>query len=452
MNESNILAGFLAGLTFGDLSEAVVAKAEDLILDQLGIALGASTKPWSVGVYKYVQSLGGPAESTIAGYGDRVRADSAAFANATFGHGFEMDDTYLPANSHVGAVVVPTALALAERDLIDGRSLLLAVVAGYEAMGRVGVAIAPSCLSRGFHPTSVTGPIGAAAAASKVLGFDSELMLNAIGIASSHSSGVTEYTQTGGSLKRIHAAIAASGGIRAAFLAQTGITSPPTILEGKKGLCRAFSDTFYPEKLTSNLGKDFVVADMSYKFHCCNYFIQAALDATGKIVKEHHIKPDDIEQIIMGTCKHGVALVGTIVEPKDLTGAQFSAPFSIAMCVVKGSNGPLDYNEKNLKDPDIRELGKKVRLEVDSEIEATFPAKRGARVTIKLKDGASYAVKLEGPKGSPDNPMTRAEVQDKFRNLACAVLPTARAEEIITMTAGLRDLKNIATLCKLLVA
>ncbi len=452
MNESKKLAEFLADLSYKDLGGEVIEKAKDLILDQLGVELVASTKPWNVIVYKYVRGFGGLGESTIVNYGDKVRAENAAFANATFGHGFEMDDSYLPGNVHPGCVVVPVALAFGERELIDGKGFLLAVVAGYEAMCRIAGCVAPSLVRRGFHPVGVAGPFGAAAVVGKMLGFDDELMLNALSIAGSHSAGISEFNQTGGNVKRMHAGMAASGGIRTALLAQAGLTGPPTILEGKKGFCRAFSNQYHLEQLMSNLGEEFTVTKVSIKRYCCCYQIQTPIDATTKIVKEHSIKPNDIEEIVMGTNVEGISAVGTILEPKDITGAQFSAPFTLAMCVVKGSNGFRDYSEENLRDPEIKRLAKRVRLVVDDEVQASYPAKRTIRMTVKLKNGTSYQQYLEGVRGTPENPMTRKEVEDKFRSIATVVLPKDKVEEIIDTVEGLDSLDNISSLGKLLVS
>ncbi|MBI2859843.1 MAG: MmgE/PrpD family protein [Chloroflexi bacterium] len=452
MDESRQLAAFFAGLDYGSLSAEVVERTKDLILDQLGVELAASTKPWSVAVLRYIRDQGSRGPSTIVNYGDKMTMENAAFANATFGHGFELDDTYPPGSTHPGSVVIPAALAVGERELIDGKKFLLAVVSGYEAMGRVARCVAPFLLRRGFHPTSTAGTFGAAAATAKVLGFDGGLMLNALSIAGSHSAGIEEYTQTGGSMKRTHAGIAAQGGMRSAFLARAGLTGPPTVLEGKKGFCQAFSSQYDLQKLVSGLGADFVVAGMGIKRHCCCYQVQAPLDATSKIVKEHGIKPGDIAEIVMGTNSNALETVGKIREPREVAGAQFSAAFSLAMCVVKGSNGFRDYTEENLQDADIKELARKVRLEVDDEINAAYPLKRAIRMTVKLKDGTTYQEKLEGARGTPANPMTRAELEEKFHGLATVVLADSRAKEIVKVVRSLDEVGNISTLSKLLVS
>jgi 2-methylcitrate dehydratase PrpD len=452
MDESKRLARFLSELRYNDLSNEVVERTKELVLDQLGIQLATSTTPEGLALYKYIQGVGGLGESTVVNYGDKVRAENAVFINAAFGHGFELDDTYLLSGTHPGAITIPSALALGEKELVDGKGFVAAIVAGYEAMGRISRSLAPSYWHRGFDPITVSGPFGAAAVVGKVLAFDADLMLNAISIAASHSSGIMEYAQTGGNVKRMHAGMAAFGGTRAALLAGAGITGPPTILEGRSGFCRAFSDDYRLGDILSDLGTEFVVMGISFKCHCVCYQIQAPIDATSKIVREHGIKPNDIEEIVIGTNEVAIPQVGIIFEPEEIAAAQFSAPFSVAMCVVKGSNDFRVYTEENLKDPEIKALAKRVRLEVDDQVQAMFPQKRAVRVTVKLKDGTSYEERLEGARGTPVNPMPRGEVEDKFRDLASVVLPDARIEEIIKVVEDLVELRDITALSKLLAA
>ncbi|MFH1087111.1 MAG: MmgE/PrpD family protein, partial [Chloroflexota bacterium] len=281
---------------------------------------------------------------------------------------------------------------------------------------------------------------------------DDDLMLNALSVAGSHSSGLNEFTQTGGSVKRIHAGVAAFGGMRAALLARAGVSGPPTVLEGESGFWHAFSDEVRAERLTSGFGKDFVLMGTSYKRYACCHQLHAAIDATSKIVGEHGLKADDIESVVMGTNKSALRIVGTITEPKDVTESQFSATYGLALCVVKGGNGFSDYNEDNLKDPEIRKLARKVRLEVDEEAEAQFPAKRAVRVTVTTKDRKTYQQRLDGPRGTPENPLTRSQVQEKFRSLAAMVLPSSRAEEIVKAVQRLDTLGTVSTLSRLLVS
>ena len=143
--------------------------------------------------------------------------------------------------------------------------------------------------------------------------------------------------------------------------------------------------------------------------------------------------------------------MGKIYEPEEVPAAQFSAPFSVAMNVIKGSNRFRDYTDENLKNPEIKALARRVRLEVDPEVQAMFPQKRAVRVIVRLKNGVRYETRLEGARGTPVNPMTNDEVEEKFRDLATVVLPGKRVEEIIHMVRDLEELRYVSALSRLLV-
>ena len=161
------VAEYATNLRYADLPLTVVDRAKQLVLDQLACEIGVSTKPWLQLAATYVVGLGGIPEATIVGSSHRTNAENAAFVNGAFGHGFEVDDAYPPGLIHPGAVIVPAALAAGEREGCSGRDFLLAVVLGYDVMGRIGCALSPTQLYRGFHPTSAAGPIGAARSASR---------------------------------------------------------------------------------------------------------------------------------------------------------------------------------------------------------------------------------------------------------------------------------------------
>ena len=188
---------------------------------------------FKVGERLYVaEGKGGRQESTVINYGLRTSAEDAAFVNACFGHGTMGDDTDSVCHAHFGSIIIPAALALGEREGITGRELIKAVVVGYEVSSRIGAA-APLAEARGFHPGPIFGPFGVAACTGVIVGFNENQILDAIGIAGSHASGLMEYSRSGGTVNRLHSSIAAYGGMRAAFLTQRGVKGPPTILEGE---------------------------------------------------------------------------------------------------------------------------------------------------------------------------------------------------------------------------
>jgi 2-methylcitrate dehydratase PrpD len=203
------------------------------------VELACSVLDWNKKVLKYVKDLGVASDqATIVGYGVRCAAEYAAFVNATFGHGFEIDDFAPAAIAHPGCVAVPASLNVAEREHLSGKDVLTGVALAGEVITRIGESGMKWMLARGFHETCILGVFGASAVAAKMLGMDAQNIACAMSIAGSHASGTTEYTQSGGDVKRVHAGIGANAGIRSALLARNGLTGPLTILEGTRSAAK----------------------------------------------------------------------------------------------------------------------------------------------------------------------------------------------------------------------
>jgi 2-methylcitrate dehydratase PrpD len=451
MNETRALANFITNIKYDDLSEEIITKAKTLILDQFGCELAFAVMPWGRAVYQYVRDKkGASGESTVVHYGLKTVPEDAAFANAVFGHGFEMDDTDLRTTSHPGVAVIPAAMATGEKERITGRELITSVVVGYDVMIRIGMA-SRLMQERGFHTTAVLGPFGAAAATCKVLGLNADTVTSALGIAASQCGGISEYTRSGGSVKRLHAGFAAQAGTRATLTARLGITGPSTAIEGKSGFCQAYADKYFLKDITDGLGREFRILGVGTKSYCCCFAQHAVIDATTLIAKKHRARPEEIEEVVVAQRAREANAVGTIVEPTDVISAQFSGRFGLALRLVKGGNEFKDYSEENLKDPQILALVKRVKYGVDKELEAMPPASNPAKVMIKLKDGTIYRERVDYSKGTVQNPMTKEELENKFRSLASMVIPADRVEDIIRVVGKLEEVDDVNNLTPLLV-
>lgn len=451
MNETQTLARFIAEISYRDLSSEVIAKAKELILDQIGCQLAFAALPWSQLIYKYVENKhGGKEASTVTYYGLKTTTEEAAFANATFGHGFEMDDDESHTTSHPGVVIIPSALAVGEAKGITGKNFLLAVIVGYDAMLRVGMA-ARTMVNRSFHTTAVTGPFGSAAAAAKIMDLKQDQVLNALSIAASEAGGISEYAVSGGSVKRLHAGFAAQSGIKAAVLASLGLTGPTAALEGKKGVCQAFANEYYPEEITKGLGKEFRIFWTGHKPYCCCQAQHTTIDALSAILAEHPLKHSDIQEIIVEQMPRDIIAVGNVIQPHDIVSAQFCGRFGIALRLIKGSNGFKDYTLENIKDPELLEFIKKVKYVADKEMEKLPPGAAPTRLTLKRNNGEVYINRVDYAKGTPQNPLTRQEIEDKYKGLASLVLSDVKVNEIKSIVDNLEDLENIRSLMKLLI-
>jgi 2-methylcitrate dehydratase PrpD len=447
------LAEFCYGLRLGDVPPEVVDKVKLHFLDQIGCQLIGTTLPWSQTVEQYAYAYGRSGKATLVMRDERLDAESAALSNAMAGHAFEIDD-YHQAPAHPGCVAVPAAIAVAEEQGCTGEELLLGVVLGFEVIVRIAEAAWPEAMTeRGFHTTCAQGVFGAAAAAGRLMKLDERQMLMAIALAGSHASGTMEHSQSGGDVKRYHASLGAAGGIRSARLAALGLTAPPTLLEGKKGFLQAFSPSPRGNQLIEKLGEEWRLMATCIKPYCCCGLIHAKIDALAQIMRDHAVGPGEIEEIVVGCDRLSLAVTGvTGPAPNDMTAAQFSTQFSLALRLASGSNDYHAYQHAmaaGAPDPALVAIAHKVRMEWDEECQDAFPAQYMAKLTVRTRDGKTYQTSAFS-KGSPGNPMSRSEVEDKFISNALVVLPEPRAFELLEMLNNVERLLATSELTGLL--
>ncbi|GAB7551194.1 MmgE/PrpD family protein [Novosphingobium sp. 11B] len=443
------LAQWGLSLRLEDVPGDVLEKVKLHLLDQIGAQASCHALPTPRITQRYVTQFGRPGIASVLGTNLSLDPEDAGFANAVAGSSFEIDDYGgNGAYAHPGCVVVPGALAVAESLQASGAEFLRSVTAGFEVIMRLAVATMPSMLQeRGVHQTGAHGVFGVAIASSLLHGDDAETATNALSIAGSHASGTTEYSQTGGEVKRIHAGIGVAGGLRGARLARLGISAPPTILEGRRGVLQALCNGYDITPLYEELGT-------RWHFHekaALKAFASCALvhhhfAALDKIRARHAVAIDEIEEVVLGcdplTLIHNGA-AGP--HPTTLVGAQFSAEYGIAMRIVRGNNSVgtyLDLQAEGFQDPAIKAIAEKVVMAADAECAAGLPM---GRVTIRLRSGETlsdtgYAL------GSPLNPLGRGDVEDKYRELVerdFGAEATKRSLDLIMNIENVADLRTL---------
>ena len=458
MHETRTIAEWAIGLNLSEIPEEVKAHARRFILDNFGCQVAGATLPWSKDYREVITRTRSGNGATVAYYGDRLAPDDAAFLNSAFNHANETDDTHLKSPTHPGGIAVPAALALAEYAGGDGEKLLLAVIAAYEVQIRLSWACSPHLIYKGHHPPVGVGPFGAAIAGAIMKEFDLETTINALGIAGSHSAGLIEYTKTGGSVKRIHSAIPTQAGVRAALFAEIGITAPHTILEGEKGFCKVFAGEYDLTRLTDGLGETWHLLDNGLKPYSCCHLIHAAFDALDNIRDETPLRPEDVNAVRVATNSEPIlSHIGSIMEPDDILGAQFSLPFSVAMRLhngnrgVQGGNGFWDYTDVDFKDSELLETARKVSVFVAEDDSEWSSVDKGAGVEVETKDGRVLKETVTFSKGLPENPMTQAEVEEKFRYLVDPVMPKGVPQAIVETVNEVESVQDINEIVKLLV-
>jgi 2-methylcitrate dehydratase PrpD len=432
------LVDFLAALEPSGLPATVFDRARYLLLDYLGVTIRGSCAESSAPVYRMIERIGAPGNSTVIGKSIRTLAGYAALANGTAAHAIELDDTHNAGSIHLGVVMFPTALALAETlpDLHSDQ-FFTAVVAGYEMAARIAMAVQPKeHYLLGFHPTATCGVFGAAVTASKLLGLTHDQMLSAVGIAGSVAAGSLEFLSDGAWTKRLHPGLAAQSGIQTSMLAAEGFRGPSRILEGRDGFLRGYTRNPLPETLTADLGQSFAILHTSVKPHACCRYMQGPIDAILALVGEHDLRPEQIRQIEVAVLEAGWPLVveprAQKYDPRSVVEAQFSIPYGAAVAVIDRAAGLEQFSQARLQSSDVRAFLDKIVMGKNPEIEKTFPAEWPAIVNIHLEDGRAFEKMIRHPKGDPSNALTWPEVISKFRGLAGTVLPADRCEKIVT--------------------
>lgn len=423
-------------LRYEHLDAAAHAGVGRLLRDQIALQIGISRMPWSRQLLSYMEGQKREGRSHVAASTLTMHAADAAFVNGSYGHGFEYDDAHGASASHPGSCVIPAALAIGEEIGASLEEVITAIVAGYEVYTRIGMLAAPDLLKRGFHPHGVLSNFGAAAVAAKLRKFDAETTLHALSIALSHTSGTTEFTSTGGSIKRVHAGIGTRNGMVAADLARAGITGPRAFLSGNKGFFRTFLQRAPGELPEARFALDqpFEVATVWLKAYCACYCTHAYIDA----VRPFAARRADIIGIHLGIQPAFDVVVGNsnanAFAPRNIEHVQFSLPVQVALALHGKGNGyriHKDYLAGQLDMAPLMETARLVKITPMPELDKGYPGKFVADVTLSLRDGSTEHVFVEDPIGTLANPMS-LEVQDqKFLELTTDVLGEQRANQLL---------------------
>jgi 2-methylcitrate dehydratase PrpD len=414
---SQALARFAASLRFDDIPPAVVRRTEDLFLDWFGSALaGKGARPVeAIARVALAQGpAGGPSEVLIARR--RTSPYFAAMVNAAASHFAEQDDVHNGSVFHPAAVVFPAALATAQALGRSGRELLAASVAGYEVGIRAGEFLGRPHY-KVFHTTGTAGTLAAAAAVGHLLRLDADRMLHAFGSAGTQAAGLWEFLRDAADSKQLHTAHAASAGLLAAQLAAEGFTGARRILEGAQGMAAGMSRDADPARLTDRLGERWATAETSFKFHASCRHTHPAADALLALVRRNDLRADRIASIVAQVHQGAIDVLGPVVDPQTVHQAKFSMGTVLALVALHGHAGLAEF-DTHWRDPAVVALRNKVRMQLDAEVDAAYPARWIGKVVVETTDGRALAARVDEPKGDPGNTLTRPELEDKALKLA----------------------------------
>ena len=438
MNETRELAAFVHETDYKDLPPDLIASFKIFVLDTLAAAFIGSLLPWAKSVLEMVRELGGNREASVVNQSWKTDISRAALANGTMISSFECEPL---TGSHSSGTVFPAVFAVCEREHMNGKSFMTALILGAEVSARIARTAVGLETQRGFHNPGTQGPLAAAVAVGKLYELNRDGLVSALGIAGSGSAGLLEFVWDGANTKRIHPGRASQLGLESALLARKGFSGPSTILEGRYGYYNAFSLPPNMEKLLDGLGQRWAVQPLSLKSYPTHVTHQSVVQAIQLFKHRREFTPGKVTHVAVRGDKHIMEPRHAVRDPKTLMGAQYSLPFATAVALTRDLTNPLAYDENTLWDPQVRDLANRIEL---------IPVEGSSHPEITIEFGGEVHTLAAGPsKGSVKNPFTWDDACDKFRRYASKVIPEEQASALIDAIEDLNECKDIGDIASL---
>ena len=447
------IARWAVGLKYEDLTPESIEAAKRFLYDSLGCALGGyQTRDVQI-FLDYERELGGHGPCTVIGSGDKLSPVAAAMLNALMIRAMDYNDIYWKQDPSHPSDLISAPLALAERQHMSGKDLIVGIVLAYEIAMRLCHIAVPGIRERGWHHATLMGYV-APVVAGRMIGLDWEKMQHAIGIASCHS--FTLGCAVAGKLtmmKNTVSPMATRAGVEAALLAQKGYTGPEGVMEGKEGMVHCLGESWDFTWFTETLGQRLMISDCGMKAFPTEALTHSPITATLHLIKEHHLKAEDVQEVYIESIARAADILSdpSKYNPTSKETADHSLPWCIAAALADGQVTPQQFKEEKLHDQRLRAQLNKVKVVANEEFEKLFPAKQCTRVTIKTTDGREFSHRIDVPKGDPRDPMTDADLQVKFDALAEPVMSEKRRMELRDMVCALDKLDDVGRLMGLTV-
>jgi len=455
---TDYIAGFVVATRADGIPADVAHLGKRSVLDGIGLALAGARSQTGDIARRYLAALGIATEggSTVIGSDLRLPARFAAFANGISIHADDYDDTQLAIAkdrvygllTHPTAPALPPALALAERERKSGRDLMTAYQIGVEVECKVAEAIMPRHYQHGFHSTATCGAIGAAASAAKLLGLDCETTRRALSLGATQAAGLRE--NFGTMTKPFHAGRAAESGVVAAELAALGFTASLTGLEADRGFFRAAGGGYSADMIDGKLGSPWTFAfpGVSIKPHPSGSLTHPGMSVMLDLIRRHDLRPERVKRVTVGT-NHNVPNALIHHRPGNELQAKFSMEFCMAILLLEREAGLEQFTDDVVNRPDVQALLRRVDFGVNAEAEAAGFDKMTTIIEVEQDDGTVVKGRADFGKGSPANPMSDAELTDKFRQCAAwGGLDAAQAQTVSDLVWRIETLADVGELTR----
>ena len=397
------------------VSTSVLEKARSCFLDYMGCTLGGARFNFDR-INAFYENYPEKGTCNLIGLQDKYAPmHIAAMQNGISSHVMELDDGHRKGAVHVGSTIFSALIPVAIQEKISSKDFLYGAIVGYEATVRLACAIQPGNKLRGYHATGTCGTVGAALGIAAALHYTKDQMKTTLSAAVTSAAGVLEMQEDDSDLKPYNVGRAAMDAIAAAYIGRSGLQGPEDPIGGKRGFLKVMTDTPHPEFLTDFNSDTLCIEQIYQKTYAACRHAHPAIEAA--LAMRNEVDIELIEKIEVRAYRLAVA-GHDHTQIQGVGSAKMSIPFSVAVALVTGSAGLASYSKKTISDDKIHELTRKVIVIEDEELTALCPEKRASILTIYLSNGKTLTKRVDYPKGEPENPLSKEELEEKFRELA----------------------------------
>lgn len=433
-------AEFVETVRFEDIPSEAIRIGTRCIVDGVGLYVAGSDEHTIDILVDEALDFGGREDALLIGKNKKVPAAMAARVLGTAGHAHDWDDSQVSIDpAHIyGLLTHPTippltaTIVMAQKlGQVSGKEFMLAFLTGFEVEAKISEWMLPQHYMQGMHSSGTVGHFGAFASAAKLMGLKGEKLRHGFGIAASFAAGIR--CNFGTMTKPLHVGRAAENGITAALLAARGYTADPQALDGPWGFMAVQGGGASAEKLTQGFGKTWTIDEpgVSIKPYPCGVLTHPTIDLMKKLVIDADVQPDAIQSV---TVHAGTNILKPIRYPiaENHLQAKFSLPAALSMIALERQAGKYEFSDEFVGSAAMQEMQRRMRTELDPEIEAKGFDKMRSRITITLKDGTEIKGWAdERYRGGPENPLTDAEVEEKARSCCAGVLSDAEQDDLL---------------------
>jgi 2-methylcitrate dehydratase PrpD len=436
------LVQYISDATVEDLPPEAIRLAERCFVDTIGITVAGADQGAGLKAAEMGKTLGSDERgaASIIGHSWSATPPEAAFVNGTAGHGLDFDDVSEAMSNHPSVTTIPPLLAVGEQIGASGEDLLAAFVTGYETQYYLSAPINPTHYEAGWHATATLGTFSATATVANLLDLPADKTRHALNIAASMPGGLKR--NFGTDTKPMHAGQAARCGVSAALLATEGFTANRDAFTGDKGFFDLYTRPGEPAKdAFPDVGEDlaFLSEGVNVKKYPCCYFIHTSIKSATDLREQHDLDSTDVESITVRASQGSHDALGH-EDPETGLEAKFSMVYTVAAAIARGRIDLAVFDDENIDDPAVQRL----RSRTSFELNPALPyASHEATVTVETKGGETHVRRVESPPGTADDPLSEAELENKFLMCVTRVVGADRAAEAYRACNTLRDRADI---------